>query len=179
MAEEGNSEQQQGATPAAKGATPDAENQQGVTPVDFDSWLGGQDEAVKGLVNGRLTNLASALETERNDRKELQRQLTSLQKIGNPTELKSELEKVQASLTAQEERNAFNEAAHAQGVTNLRLAYLAAKDAQLLGKKTLWDDLKGANPELFRKTVAPTGAGNGSGARPSAALTMNELLRGS
>lgn len=171
--------QQPGATPAANGATPDAGNQQGATPADFDSWLNGQDEAIKGLVNGRLTNLSSALDTERGDRKEIQRQLTALKAEGDPAALKTQIATLQATLDEQTARNEFAEDAHAQGVTNIRLAYLAAKDADLLGKKNLWDELKKQSPELFaKKATPPAAAGNGSGAQPAGALTMNDLIRG-
>lgn len=162
-------------TPA--GGTP--AGQEGGTPETFEGWLGKQDEATRALLEKHTGGLKSSLESERTDRREIQRQLTALKAEGDPVALKTQLATLQATLAEQEARNGFAEEAHAQGVTNIRLAYLAARDADLLGKKSMWDELKKSSPELFAKKVAsPAGAGNGSGATPSVAPTMNDFLRG-
>lgn len=171
--------QQQGATPAASGATPDAGNQPGATPADFDAWLAGQDDAVKGVVGKGLSKLSTALESERGDRKAVVAQLKALQAEGDPAKQKQQIAELQATLAEQTVRNEFAEEAHAQGVTNIRLAYLAAKDGELLGKPKLWEKLKESSPELFQKKVVGAGnAGHGSGAQPGGAPTMNDFIRG-
>lgn len=168
-------------TTATNPATPAGETPagQGGTPETFEGWLGKQNEATKALLETHTGGLKSSLESERNDRKEVQRQLNALKAEGDPAALKTQLATLQATLDEQTARNEFAEEAHTQGVTNIRLAYLAAKDAELLGKRNLWDELKRQSPELFAKKVAPpAAAGTGSGTSPSGALTMNDLLRG-
>lgn len=176
-ATQGTGAQQQGATPAASGATPEAGSQQGATPADFDSWLDRQGEDVKSLISTRMATLTTTLESERNDRKSVVAQLKAIQAEGDPKELKTKVATLEATLAEQATRNEFAEGAVSQGVTNIRLAYLAAKDADLLGKKDLWEQLKAKSPELFRKAV-PGNAGAGSGAAPAAGVSMNQLLRG-
>lgn len=159
--------QQQGETPAAKGGTPET----------FEGWLEAQETGIKELVNKHVGGLKNALETERNDRKSVAAQLKALQAEGDPAKQKQQIAELQAAVAEQTARNEFAEEAVGQGVSNIKLAYLAAKDAELLGKKDLWEKLKAQAPELFRKP-APGNAGSGSGAQPNAAPTMNELLRG-
>lgn len=148
------------------------------TQETFDGWLGKQDATIKGLVDSHVGGLKSALESERTDRKEVQRQLNALKAIGDPTELQGKVAQLQATLDEQTVRNEFAEDAHTKGVTNIKLAYLAAKDAGLLGKKDCWENLQTLAPELFqKKTAPPAAAGTGSGAQPNAAPTMNDFLR--
>lgn len=164
-----NGSQPPGGTPAAEGGTPET----------FDGWLGKQEANVKALVDAHVGGLKSALETERNDRKSITAQLKALQAEGDPARQKQQIAELQASLAEQAARNKFAEEAVSQGVTNIRLAYLAAKDGGLVGKADCWEKLKQQTPELFRKTAPTVGnAGTGSGAHPTSAPTMNQLLRG-
>lgn len=163
-------------TTSPAGETP---TEAGETPETFDGWLGKQDEATRALIDKHTSGLKSSLDTERADRKSLAAQLRALQSEGDPVALRAQLSEVQATLAEQEARATFAEEAHAQGVANIKLAYLAAKDAGVLGKREQWARLSEIAPELFAKKGAPpAAAGHGSGASPTGAPTMNDFIRG-
>ncbi len=149
-------------------------------PPTFDSWLGTQPDEVKGLVEGHTKGLKSALDAERRDRKELERQLKAISsKAEKGSELEAQLQQLTGQLKDQERRAGFMAAAHAAGVADLDLAFIAAQQGGLVRDDGSADfaALKAKHPALFGATPPPKGhAGNGTGSNAPAG-TMNDAIR--
>jgi len=169
-----------GGTPA-----PDGENQgqpeAGTLPASFDEWLKAQDDGVRKLADEHIKGLKAALETERGQRKDFERQLREAAgKLEAGTRERQNLEELANRLTVVERQAAFYDAAHGVGVTNLRLAWLAAENAELVDDRGRADfgKLKERFPELFpgRAPLPPGNAGAGTG-QPPRGQTMNDLIR--
>lgn len=156
---------------------------QGEKPLDFDGWLGAQDETVKGLIDTHLKGLKSALDAERTQRRDYEKQLRdAAAKLEKGSDAQKQLEEMAKRSEEDGKRADFFAAAHRAGVTNLQLAWVAAKQDQIFDRKGDVDleALKEAYPELFTApatTKTPTGnAGAGTGNVP-AKNDMNALIR--
>jgi hypothetical protein len=171
----------------------EGQNEQGQTPPEgetppaptFDEWIKGQDATVSGLIGEHTRGLKSALDAERQQRREFERQLREATgKVAEGSEARKKLDELTAGLTARERQSEFYESAHAAGVTNLRLAWLAAQaDESVLDRHGAVDmeKLKKAYPELFGVRPAgkaPAGnAGAGTGSEPPKSKGMNDFIR--
>ncbi len=163
------------------GETPPASQDGSATP-SFESWIGSQDEAVKGLIDGHVKGLKSALDSERAQRGDLARQLRDVTaKAEKGSELEKALTEVSAQLEVTERRASFYEEAGRPeiGCSNPRLAYLAAVEGDLIDKRgrTDWNALKASAPELFRRSGAAGSADGGAGASKAPAADMNQFIR--
>ena len=169
-----------------QGGTPD--NQDGGTPqnndqpVTFESWLGNQDDAVKGLVDTHVSGLKTALDSERAQRKELAGQLKTLSKdLEKGSQARDALESLTGKMEQFEQQLAAYDALSTAGVTNLKLAYIAAREAEAIRKDGTvnLETLKAQYPELFKKqTPPPGGAGAGTGSQPPPTKgDMDALIR--
>jgi hypothetical protein len=159
------------------GGTGDQPDQQQQGPT-FESWYGSLDATTKQLIDDHTTGLRSALQKERDSSKMLEKQLRdAAKKLEAGSESEKQLTELANSLAAAQKQNAFNEEAHAAGVKNLRLAFLAASEAGLVDDKGNCDftKLKAQFPELFVK-VADGTAGSGTLTHPPAA-SMNDFIR--
>lgn len=175
--------QQGGGAGAASGTQAGDNNNNGAgqtPPASFDDWLKGQGEDVKGLVASHTGKLQNALQDERLQRKAMAKQVEELSKAAESgSQLKAQLDKISADMTQVSQKAAFYESAPAD-CTNVRLAFLAASDAGLLGSdgKVDWGKLKAGAPELFRKVVPAGNPGSGaSTAAPGEGKSMNTFLR--
>lgn len=152
-------------------------NQQAVT---FDSWIGGQDDTIKGLIDSHVSGLKSALDSERNERKSLTKQIAELKgKAEKGSELEQQLNSLTAQLDASNAKQTFYESAPAD-VANMRLAWMAAQEGGYIGKGGAvdWNGMKTAYPELFRKQITPpANAGNGRGQDGNNQPNMNAFIR--
>lgn len=165
---------------------PDNENeeqtqQEGETPT-FESWIEGQDEQVRGLIDGHVDGLRSALKSEREQRRDFEKQLReTAQQLEQGSEARQRLEGIAGELDAAEQRAEFYEAAHGAGVANLRLAWLAVQQDDSLRDRrgqVNMARLKERYPELFPgPKVAAGNAGEGTQQPPKAAAGMNEYIR--
>ncbi len=171
--------QGQSGTPGQAGGQQQA---QGEMPLTFDGWLTGQDEQVKGLITGHIAGLKSALESEREQRRSFEAQLReAAKKAEKGSEMEQRLSAL-ADKAGQAERQAkFYEVASAIGVTNLKLAWVAAQDAKLIDGQgnVSTEALKAQFPELFKAPPAPkgnAGAGAGQTGQPSKP-DMNAYIR--
>lgn len=147
--------------------------------VTFEDWLAGQDETVKGLYTVHTSGLKSALESERAASKAAQAQLRELaKKAEKGSELEAALTKQADQLSALEKQAAFQDKAHAAGVRNLKLAFMAASQAGLVGDKGDCDfsKLKTEYPELFLAPPPPANGGNGTGPQQPT-FSMDNLIR--
>lgn len=171
-----------GGTPE-NGQQPPENNQGGTPPVTFEAWLTAQDDHTRGLIDTHTKGLKSALDAEREQRKTLERQLREAAgKLDKDSDARKQLEGLSAQLDERNRQLDFYDAARAAKVANLRLAWLAAKQDNLLKRNgdVDMDALREAYPELF-ETVgpqkAPTGnAGAGTGSPPKQ-VNMNTLIR--
>lgn len=152
--------------------------------LTWDTWLEAQDEGVKGLVDGELKGLKSALEAERRERKSMEKQLReAAAKLEKGSEKRASLEQQADRLQEMEHQTAFYDAAHAAGVLNLRLAWLAARDAGLVSEKDGSVDvekLREQFPQLFapaRQQPPPGNAGAGTQTGAPAGGGMNAFIR--
>lgn len=173
------------AQPAATTEDSD-EDGEGVDQADvdeliFDNWLGKQPVQVQELVTRQQKALRDALVDERNQRKQLSKQIGALQKKaeGN-AEATKELRTLRATLEEAQRRAKFYESLPGD-LTNPKLAFAAAQMNGWVGSngQTDWDAMRKEMPELFRRITVPT-ANAGAGAKQSGASTepsMNAFIR--
>jgi hypothetical protein len=146
----------------------------------FEAYLETVPEEIKTLYATHTSGLKSALDNERNSRKLAE---TSLRDLAKKAEKGSELEKTltqQADeLSKLQTQSTFYDKAHAAGVRNLKLAFMAAREMGLVSDKGDCDfaKLKTEMPELFIVNPPPGNAGNGS-AQQVQRTDMNNVLRG-
>lgn len=157
------------------------QEKQAKEPLNFDKWYGSLDDATRDLFNDRVDGLRSALTSERNERKKLAAQIKELSgKADKGSELAQQLEQLTGNMGKLDQKAQFYEDAHNADVANLRLAWLAAQDLDLIGKdgKVDFNKLREAAPELFRKKVTPpANAGQGAGQAGTTQPTMNSFIR--
>ena len=176
-------------TPAAGGTGAGAaKDGAGTTPpATFDELYETQDEHTRGLIDGHVKGLKSALDGERASKKELERALReAAAKAEKGSEAQQALTAAADQARASKVRSEFYLQAHQAGVADLALAYLAATEDKLVREDGTADfaELKKRHPALFggvAAAAAAAGAANaGAGSRtPSRGQTtdMNELLR--
>jgi len=154
---------------------------EGEETMSFETWIIKQDEKVKGMLDSHTKGLKTALDTERGNRKELEKQVRELAgKAEKGSDAEKQLTQLADKLTESDRRADFFDAAHKAGVTNLKLAYTVAATDDLFDKKGNADfgKLKEAYPELFGVKKAPAGnAGEGTEGRNELAADMNSRIR--
>jgi hypothetical protein len=153
-------------------------------PKNFTEWLEKQDAIVRGLYDTEVQGLKSALKSERDARGTLEKDLRdAAAKAEKGSEAEKQLTGMADRVAESDGKAAFYEAAHGVGVTNLKLAYLVAKQDELFDRKGNpdFEALKKGYPELFGKPGAPPpppgNAGAGTGGTPPAKQGMNEFIR--
>lgn len=166
---------------AEVGETPDAATT--LEPVDFDNWYKTLPTEQQGAIDDHIDNLKSALKSERDEKRTLERRLRDLSKQAEDgSELRTQLDKLTGDVQMATAQAEFFEVGHAAKISNLRLAWLAAQDAGLLNARTGDCDfvkLKELVPELFsvKPTIPTANAGNGASQQGMAKRGMNEWLR--
>lgn len=148
----------------------------------FEEWLGAQDEIVRGLYDDHVKGLKGALTSERESRREVEKQLRDLAgKAEKGSESEARLTQMADELAGARMQAEFYEAAHDAGVRNLRLAYLVASQDKLIDARGRvdWEKMRTAYPELFPQQRQPAGnAGSGTGAAgQSRPQNFNDVLR--
>lgn len=154
----------------------------GGKPIVFDEWLKAQPDEIKTMLDGHTATLRSALDNEKEQRKSFEKQLRdTAKKADEGSELKKSLDELSAKYASQEQQASFYEEAHAAGVTNLKLAYLAAQQAELFDKKgnVNFEQLKKQFPELFTGAAKPPPGNGGQGTRSQTppGHSMNDFIR--
>ncbi len=157
---------------------------QGETPLTYEAWLEAQPDDVKKLVEDNIKTLRSALQGERQQRRDLAKQLRdATTKLEEGSEVRKELERLGGQYEAAEARAAFYEDAIKPeiGCSNPRLAYVVAQQDELIDRRgrVNWDALKTTYPELFKtkQAASPGHAGSGTGNPPPAKVDMDTLIR--
>ena len=151
-------------------------------PATWDAFLDTLPEETKKLYDTHTAGLKTALQSERQQRSELGKQIQALSKqAADGSEMKKSLETLQGELELVTQRADFFEAAARPeiGCSNPALAWLAAREGSLIdGKgKIQWDALKQSYPELFRQRVPAVQAGAGTQTPPAPRPSMNDFIR--
>ncbi len=160
--------QDQASETPANGETP--QNEQ----LNFDAWIASQTDPIQGLITEHTQGLRSALETERQQRKDLTKQIKDLTgKLDANSDAAKQLGELSSNLDTAQKRADFYEAATAAGCIKLKPAYLVAQADNL----TI-DQVKNQYPELFvQARPTSTHAGNGTNTSPPSTTTMNDFIR--
>lgn len=153
----------------------------GAAPLQFDAWIAGQPPEIKTLLDGHISGLKTALGSERERNKTLEK---DLREMASKAEKGSDAEKQLSALANQVkeagQKSGFYESAVQAGVTNLKLAYMAAVNDGLFKKDGApdFEALKKNYPELFRAAGGGTNnAGSGASGEPVSKQTMDGYIR--
>ena len=151
------------------------------TPT-FDEWIGGQNDAVKGLIEGHVKGLKTALGSEREARGEAEKDLRKVaDKLEKGSEAQKEVLKLADDVAVGNTKVDFYEDAHKAGVSNLKLAYHVATTEDLFDKRgnVDFEKMKENFPELFTKPShrPKGGAGDGTDTELGRQPSMNEYIR--
>jgi len=163
-----------GAAGEGEGGTPAPE-------LTFDTWYTGLDEGQRGLLDGHISGLRTALTSERTERTALSKRIADLQKAAEKgSEMERQLLAMQESLVVTERRAAFVEEAIRPevGCSNVKAAYALATTENLFDSRGRadWNAIKTAAPELFRRP-GPGSADGGAGMNQVPKLDMNMIIR--
>lgn len=149
--------------------------------LTFEKWHDGQNDEVKGLIKGHVTGLKTSLATERDARTEAEKSVRDLaDKAEKGSEAQAELTKLADNLAESNQKLEFYEQAHEAGITNIKLAFIVAREEDLINKRGAvnFEKMKETYPQLFSKTRTPDGdAGDGTEEKPKPKAGMNEALR--
>jgi hypothetical protein len=162
--------QDQASETPANGETPQNANEQ----LNFDAWIASQTDPIQGLVTEHTQGLRSALETERQQRKDLAKQIKDLTgKLDANSDAAKQLGELSSNLDAAQKRADFYEAATAAGCVRLKPAFLVAQADNLNIAQ-----VKEQYPELFAVARTPqTHAGGGTATSPPPSQDMNQAIR--
>lgn len=151
-------------------------------PLIYDEWLKAQPDEVKTLLDSNTKGLKGALESERESRKKLEKELRDMAgKADKGSEAQNKLNELADQVSEADRRAEFYEAAHQAGVTNLKLAYLVAQTEDLFDRRgqVNFEAMKAQFSELFGgKPKTPAGnAGTGTDGGNASGTTMNQFIR--
>lgn len=149
-------------------------------PATFDEWIASQDGTIKALAEQHTAGLRSALQSEREQRKEAIKQLKDLAaKAEKGSELEQQLQRMLSERDAAERRASFYESAPAVNCANPRAALLVAQAENLFKRDGSpdWDAIQSVAPEFFRRTQAVSAGAGTQGAPPAGSKNMNEFIR--
>jgi len=152
----------------------------GASKLVFEEWMSDQGDDVKEMFDGHIQGLKSALASERENRKKLEKEVRKLASdLEKGSEAESRLEALADEMGEIDRKATFYEAAHAAGVKNLKLAYYTAIQDELFDKsgKVDFEVMRSQFPELFRVVVTPGNAGEGRDDGLPARSGMNEFIR--
>lgn len=157
----------------------DAGNAGGET-LTFETFIAKQPDDVKSLLEDHTKGLKSALDSERETRKGLEKQIRDLAtKAEKGSEAQQQLTTLADQMSLADRKATFYEDAHTAGVTNLKLAFVVATTDELFDKKGAVNfvDLKTKYPELFGSKKVPSGnAGDGTDSTTQP-TSMNDAIR--
>jgi hypothetical protein len=177
-----------GGSPDAGGGGDDGGSQGGgeggdpEAPESWEAFLEEQPEPVRELYDSHTQGLRSALQSEREQRRDHERQLRELSdQLEEGSEAREALERMQTELERTNQRMAFYEEAP-NDLRNPRLAWLAAQESEAFDRRGNpdWDYLREEYPELFRherRRTPPGNAGSGSGSGTPETFDMNDAIR--
>lgn len=151
---------------------------------NFDTWISKQPETVRNSFDTHVDGLKSALKSERDERKTLEKQLRDLSKSAETgSEFKVQVDKLANDLQESDNKATFYSEAHDAGVKNLKLAWVAAREFGAIDRygKVDISKLRINAPEVFttpRLATPPANAGNGANQDGVTKPDMNSFMRG-
>jgi len=152
------------------------------TPLEWDAFHGSLPEEAQNLIATHEGGLKTALETERDSRGQLEKDLKDVAgELEKGSDAQKEVLKLADKVAAGDRKIDFYEDAQKAGISNFKLAYHIAKDDDLFDKRgnVNFEKMKESYPELFTKKKAPPadgGEGTGGGL-PGEKVDMNALIR--
>ena len=161
--------------------TQDEQNQEGEV-LEWDTFHKALPEEAQKLIEKRESGLKSALETERDSRGKVEKELREVaSKLEKDSDAQKKVLKLADENALANAKADFYEEAHEEGVSNLKLAHVVATTDGLISKsgKIDFKKMKESYPELFgKKKMPPGGAGEGTGGKqPGAKGDMNARIR--
>jgi len=161
-------------TPQGSGETPQV-------PETWDAFLEAQPEPVKQLFSQHVQGLKAALSTERDQRRDFEKQLRDVAKqLEDGSEAKAQLEQLSSQYEEAERRLAFYESAPAE-LVNAKLGWLAVTELDAFDRRgnVNWDAVREAYPELFKSAKSPAPSANaGAGTQGTQTpFSMNDAVR--
>lgn len=158
------------------------EQPQGEKPVDFETWLEGQDASVKELYNHHSEALLNTVRATRKERDDMSKQIKELAKqTAEGSDARKALDEMSVKLEVTERRAAFLEEAMKPEIQcrNPKAAWLLAQAENLFDRKGNpdWNGIKAEAPELFGVPTARAEAGTGTATPPPASKNMNDFIR--
>lgn len=179
--------------PEGDGKKPDANNNDpkntggkpgaGDGALTYDTWVDEQPENVRTMLEANTTGLKSALDSERDARKGVEKQLRDAAKKaeGDAKEHYTKLaDEMKIQTDAADQRADFFVDAQAAGIGNLKLAYTVAVQDDFIDRKgrVNFEQMKKDYPELFgAKPRTPKGHGGSGNSPPVEGTDMNKILR--
>lgn len=150
--------------------------------LTYETWHESLPQEQKTLIANHTQSLKGALDSERETRKGLEKQVRDLAKKADAgSETQTQLTKLADDLQAADRKADFYEAAHTAGVKNLKLAFTVAVADEMFDKhgRVNFDEMKKSYPELFLGKTTPAGnAGDGTHQNhPAGSNDMNALIR--
>ena len=149
-------------------------------PQDFAAFIAAQDEPTKALYKKHTDGLKSALDSERENRRTLEKELReAAASAEDGSEAKQKLEEAHAATQKASARSEFLEKAHAAGVADLSLAWLAVQEDDTLRDQSgnaNFAKLKEKHPALFtdaKKLPAGHAAAGASSDAPKPDVNAN------
>ena len=150
-------------------------------PSKFEKWMEDQPEDVKTMFEEHVTGLRSALQSERDGRKEDLKKLRELEKQAESgSELSKQLDEMTNSMKEMELRTKFVESASGAGVkaNMIKAAYLTAKADGLVSEdKINFDGLKTSYPDFFGSEPQPRANAAEQNQANGGKLDMNDWVR--
>ena len=150
--------------------------------LEWDTWHKALPEDAQELVAGHVSGLKTALASERDARDTAEKDLRDVAgKLEKGSEAQKEVLRLADAVADGNTKIDFYEDAQKAGVSNLKLAFVVAKEEGLFDKRgnANFTKLKEIYPELFGKKKVPDGtAGDGTGTGlPGEKVDMNTLIR--
>jgi hypothetical protein len=150
-------------------------------PTKFEEWLKDQTDEIKSMFEEHVSGLKTALQSERDLRKDDLKKLKDMQKLAEDgSDAQKRLTEMVDRLEKTELQAKFYESALGAGVKNPKAAFLLAQADGLLSKDKIdFDGLKTSYPEMFGSEPQPKGnAGEGSNNSVNGGKAdMNEWIR--
>ncbi len=130
-------------------------------------WHDALPKEAQELIATRESGLKTALDSERDARKDAEKDLRAVAKdLEEGSEAQKKVLTLADDVAEGTKKADFYEDAHKAGVSNLKLAFLVATDEGLFDKRgnANFDKLKEGFPELFgKKPIVDSNAGDGTG----------------